>query len=1547
MRTTFANYKNEMPTINDLKSFWKTLRTQAQSSSTVAVAKAHQKKNTPYKDIAIVGMGISLGALHNLSSFERRLFDGIPNASASDEMTASAFDLNAFEEAFSNTGLNLSEIIEKNRISVIFTNKPDTDNSLVEAIEQATFLLSQKKIDGVLIGTQDETSGAIFLMENEAAKNRNIRRYATIKNSDKQEQAAPFDLVNICGNIETEFLETTLSFILKQTQSAAIISSEECLSELGTVSPITGLILTVLSIHHRYIPAKGKIIAHLDDKIQDVFKDTSCHRPQFSYPWFKKTKKDRAALLTFTSSVGKLDSLQIYEADWHREESLFARLHHIFPITAKDNASLKQELYNICQGIEQGKLDYERFKNDCWKNITSGHLGVTASIIAKNLNQLQKEAQQLISHLDANSNLPWKMPSGSCFFPAPSNGKVALVYPGGFTAYPYLANGLLRLFPRQFQQLEEAIDDLGKTLADYLIFPKSLRTLEGEDFMELETTGMLKDIPAITSSISCLGIIYTKVLQEIFELNHQVAFGYSLGDSTVLYANGVWDISSSSTRLVHSSHLFKNTLSGNHNFLREKWQLNDKTDKDEIWLAYVLFIQETLVREELHSFDRVFLTHINSPNELMVSGSPKQLNKLIKRLNCKAIQVPIPYVIHNTIIEELSADFDALFCLPTHQPAPELQLISAGKFDVYDNYEPAHISKLMTKGYLNTVNFPKMVSKAIELGVETFIEVGPGGTCTRWVADNLPKKEGYHSFTISQRGKTDVQSMEQLLAKLISLQIPMALDKLCPPEIQISSEAYRANGRFTEQKSATPIQEALSPSKISEEDLFYWDFHFIKKPAKVFENDLVEVPLVSKTPQIAYQPAAQLIVPPISKQLLNYDAKSYFKKQMNNIHRSHNAFLRSNAVFTDALFSEINKVIDDAQPVSLPFQQTKKELIQKRFISDTKPQINERKGKFIKPILKSKKQELGPEDIQELCNGALDLVFGKGWQSYTGNNLKLSKEVQQLVHIIYFKKRSSPSEVYTLKTQKTLTANELNIQNLDEGTLINLLHTGAVELLKTFALSIGLHQCFQGVQFIPDQLNSDQVRQYPQANLQIAELVYVIDIYETGFLPRPYIKADIKIYGDASLIMEFNALTLRLIETTGISINNRFGAKGYYSGRRLADGTPVVMNEFQVAHSSLGKHLIALGEDFAIYDRQGQRGVRLPNGDFQFVDRVVSVTGERKTYANGSMMEIEYDVPTNIWYLEHNGFPAIPASLYLEAALQASVFLGYFLGATLNNSTTNFSVRNLEGKANFLKDLDVRGKTIRFTSTLLSTQSVHGSILQNFSFSLRVDERLIYEGESLFGYFQAQALENQLGLDNGQTKDFWHLQQGIEAKRMKSCNLQKEINNPLFESTPDKPHYRLGVQQLNLLHQAKILTGGGKYGLGYVYGYKNIKPTDWYFTCHFHQDPVMPGSLGIEALYQALQLYIIEHNIGRNEFNSPKFGLALDIETTWKYRGQILRTDPDMSIELHIKEIKKEKGRILVIADGDLFKGNLRCYYIHDFAIAITEAYITNGLHPK
>ena len=126
---------------------------------------------------------------------------------------------------------------------------------------------------------------------------------------------------------------------------------------------------------------------------------------------------------------------------------------------------------------------------------------------------------------------------------------------------------------------------------------------------------------------------------------------------------------------------------------------------------------------------------------------------------------------------------------------------------------------------------------------------------------------------------------------------------------------------------------------------------------------------------------------------------------------------------------------------------------------------------------------------------------------------------------------------------------------------------------------------------------------------------------------------------------------------------------------------------------------------------------------------------------------------------------------------------------------------------------------------------------------------------------------------------------------------------------------------------------GGPAGLGRVRAEKDVDPGAWFFKAHFFQDPVMPGSLGVEAMCQLLQWYLAERGIGA-DLTNPRFEpIAIGERTKWTYRGQITPADRRITIELDILEIHGTT----VFATAHLWVDGRRIYRLDRFGMRVVR----------
>lgn len=125
-----------------------------------------------------------------------------------------------------------------------------------------------------------------------------------------------------------------------------------------------------------------------------------------------------------------------------------------------------------------------------------------------------------------------------------------------------------------------------------------------------------------------------------------------------------------------------------------------------------------------------------------------------------------------------------------------------------------------------------------------------------------------------------------------------------------------------------------------------------------------------------------------------------------------------------------------------------------------------------------------------------------------------------------------------------------------------------------------------------------------------------------------------------------------------------------------------------------------------------------------------------------------------------------------------------------------------------------------------------------------------------------------------------------------------------------------------------ITADGGAHGKGYVEAELDIDPSLWFFACHFINDPVMPGALGLDAMWQIVGFWL-------GWTGSPGKGRALGVGEV-KFTGQVT---PDIKKVVYKIDLKRVIRRSLVlgIADGVLEADGTPIYSATDLRVGLFE----------
>ncbi|HVN56489.1 MAG TPA: hypothetical protein VMT46_19335 [Anaerolineaceae bacterium] len=369
---------------------------------------------------------------------------------------------------------------------------------------------------------------------------------------------------------------------------------------------------------------------------------------------------------------------------------------------------------------------------------------------------------------------------------------------------------------------------------------------------------------------------------------------------------------------------------------------------------------------------------------------------------------------------------------------------------------------------------------------------------------------------------------------------------------------------------------------------------------------------------------------------------------------------------------------------------------------------------------------------------------------------------------------------------------------------------------------------------------------------------------------------------------------------------------------------PVLFDTRLLEEFGRGSIVACLGDAFAVY--AGRRSPRIPNGDLRMMSRVTTIEGEKRNFDRPARIVTEFDVPENAWFLRPVRFSFVPNFALMEMALQPCGFLSAYLETSLTRPEQEFYFRNLDGQARLVFSPDLRGKTVTARARLLKSTTSSDIIIQQYAFELLVGNALFYEGNSTFGYFPPSAMASQAGLDGGKSMMPW-----IDAQRKVAYPVQL-LHASSSVSRVNQDHKD---RRLDDLDQLVFIPGGGRYQQGYLFGSKVVHPEDWYFRYHFFEDPVMPGSLGIEAALSAMRTYAAQ--AFASQFNSMRFGVAEYEPATWKYRGQILQNNRQMDLEVHFKKSEAQPGKLTLWGDASLWSDQTRIYEMSQIGVKLTD----------
>ena len=125
----------------------------------------------------------------------------------------------------------------------------------------------------------------------------------------------------------------------------------------------------------------------------------------------------------------------------------------------------------------------------------------------------------------------------------------------------------------------------------------------------------------------------------------------------------------------------------------------------------------------------------------------------------------------------------------------------------------------------------------------------------------------------------------------------------------------------------------------------------------------------------------------------------------------------------------------------------------------------------------------------------------------------------------------------------------------------------------------------------------------------------------------------------------------------------------------------------------------------------------------------------------------------------------------------------------------------------------------------------------------------------------------------------------------------------------------------------KISDSEGKYKKGKIIAELDVNPDLWFFDCHFKGDPVMPGCLGLDAMWQLVGFYL-------GWLGNPGKGRALGVNAV-KFTGEVLKNIKLASYEINMKRILIKEGTTVGLANGILKADGKEIYSAENLKVGL------------
>jgi len=395
--------------------------------------------------------------------------------------------------------------------------------------------------------------------------------------------------------------------------------------------------------------------------------------------------------------------------------------------------------------------------------------------------------------------------------PLGGRGDVAFVFPGSGNQFIGMGRGIGVRWPDVLRRLDASVDRFELQSMARWFMPYGIAW--GDGWQAAAASSAAADMRRLIFGQVTFGVMMSDLVRS-FGVEPSAIIGYSLGESTGLFATRTWADPGKMLDRMFASTLFHTDLAGPRNALRLAWDL--PADRCDEWETVLLTRPAHEVREAISGEPFVRLLIVNTPKECAIGGLREDVRRVAAKLRCRPIAVQNIPTVHFEALREVEDAYRRMHLFDTTPPSG-MRFYSCVEGRAHDvNRERA--AESITGQALHGFDFTQVIESAYTDGARVFIELGPQASCSRMIHRILDGRPHF-SRSASLKGEDEAATVMKLLAALIAEFVPIDLSGMYGPEAGMAAKNCAGTEFIRGAPNGKPVGQPLGATDATRDEI--------------------------------------------------------------------------------------------------------------------------------------------------------------------------------------------------------------------------------------------------------------------------------------------------------------------------------------------------------------------------------------------------------------------------------------------------------------------------------------------------------------------------------------------------------------------------------------------------------------------------------------------------------------------------------------------------------------------------------------------------------